>query len=47
MSAVQVTHQTACPAVAAAETGEELSGRPAQIKWVNDILVDRRRSAAS
>ena len=43
MSAVQATHLTACAAVAAAETIEELSGRPAQIKWVNDILVNGRK----
>ena len=34
---------TACAAVAVAETIEELSGRPAQIKWVNDIFVDGRK----
>ena len=34
---------TACAAVAVAETIEELSGRPAQIKWVNDVLVDDRK----
>ena len=43
MGAVQATHLTACAAVAAAETIEELSGRPAQIKWVNDILADGRK----
>ena len=34
---------TACAAVAVAETIEELSGRPAQIKWVNDVLVDGKK----
>lgn len=43
MSAVQATRLTACAAVAVAETIEELSGRLAQIKWVNDIFVDGRK----
>lgn len=43
MSAVEATRLTACAAVAVAETIEVLSGRPAQIKWVNDILVDGRK----
>ena len=43
MSAVEATRLTACAAVAVAETIEELSGRPAQIKWVNDIFVDDRK----
>ena len=43
MSAVRATNLTACAAVAAAETIEELSGHAAQIKWVNDILMDRRK----
>lgn len=43
MSAVEATRLTACAAVAVAETIEELSGRAAQIKWVNDILVDGRK----
>ena len=34
---------TACAAVAVAGTIEELSGRPAQIKWVNDVLVDGKK----
>ena len=34
---------TACAAVAAAETVEELSGRSAGIKWVNDIVMDGRK----
>ncbi|MCR5577551.1 MAG: biotin--[acetyl-CoA-carboxylase] ligase [Oscillospiraceae bacterium] len=34
---------TACAAVAVAETVEELSGRQAQIKWVNDVLVDGKK----
>ena len=43
MSAVEATRLTACAAVAVAETIEELSGRQAQIKWVNDIFVDGRK----
>ena len=43
MSAVEATRLTACAAVAVAETIEALSGREAQIKWVNDILVDGRK----
>lgn len=43
VSAVEATRLTACAAVAVAETIEELSGRPAQIKWVNDIFVDGRK----
>ena len=34
---------TACAAVAVAETIEELSGKAAQIKWVNDVLVDGKK----
>ncbi|MDO4989412.1 MAG: biotin--[acetyl-CoA-carboxylase] ligase [Eubacteriales bacterium] len=34
---------TACAAVAVAGTIEELSGRQAQIKWVNDVLVDGKK----
>ena len=34
---------TACAAVAAALTIEELSGKATQIKWVNDVLVDGRK----
>ena len=43
VSAVEATRLTACAAVAVAETIEELSGRPAQIKWVNDIFADGRK----
>ncbi len=43
VSAVEATRLTACAAAAAAETIEELSGKPAQIKWVNDIFVDGRK----
>ena len=43
MSAVEATRLTACAAVAVAETIEALSGKQAQIKWVNDILVDSRK----
>ena len=41
--AAQAVRLTACAAVAAAETIEELSGRETRIKWVNDILVDGRK----
>ena len=34
---------TACAAVAVALAIEELSGRPANIKWVNDIYMDKRK----
>ena len=43
LRAAQATRLTACAAVAAAETIEELSGREAQIKWVNDIYLDERK----
>ncbi len=43
MSAMAATRLTACAAVAAAETIEELSGRKSEIKWVNDIFVDGRK----
>ena len=39
----EATRLTACAAVAAAETIEALSGRGAQIKWVNDIFVGGRK----
>ena len=39
ISAVEATGITACAAVAVAEAIEELSGIPAEIKWVNDVLV--------
>ena len=37
--AEETTPVTACAAVAVAESIEELSGEPAQIKWVNDVYV--------
>ena len=41
------THQTplltAAAAVAAAEAAESLCGRPVQIKWVNDLLLDGKK----
>ena len=43
MRAEEAVRLTACAAVAAAETIEELSGRETRIKWVNDILVDGRK----
>ncbi len=36
---------TTCAAVAVAELAEELAGRPAQIKWVNDVFLDNRKVA--
>ena len=43
MQAVDAVHLTACAAVAVAEAIEALSGREAQIKWVNDIFVGGRK----
>ncbi len=43
LSAAEAARITACAAVAAAETIEELSGRQARIKWVNDVLVDGKK----
>lgn len=43
LPAAEATAITACAAVAAAETIEELSGAPAQIKWVNDVLVGGKK----
>ena len=43
MRASEATRLTACAAVAAAETLEELSGRETQIKWVNDIMMEGRK----
>lgn len=40
MGAEQSAMLTAVAAVAVAEAVESLSGRPAQIKWVNDVLID-------
>ena len=41
--ASQSTNITACAAVAVALSIEELSGRPASIKWVNDIYMEKRK----
>lgn len=43
LPAAEATRITACAAVAVAETLEELSGRPAQIKWVNDVFMDGKK----
>ena len=43
LPASQATGITACAAVAVAETLEELSGRSAQIKWVNDLMMDGKK----
>ena len=43
MQAVDAVRLTACAAVAVAEAIEALSGRAAQIKWVNDIFVGGRK----
>ena len=43
LPASQVTRVTACAAVAVAETLEALSGRPLQIKWVNDLFLDGKK----
>ena len=43
LPAAEATRITACAAVAVAETLEELSGRAAQIKWVNDVFMDGRK----
>lgn len=43
MDARQATDLTACAAVAVAEAIEELSDLNAQIKWVNDVLVDEKK----
>ena len=42
-NAAESTNITACAAVAAALGIEELSGKPAKIKWVNDIYMDDRK----
>ena len=36
---------TFCAALAVAETAEALTGRPARIKWPNDVLVEGRKVA--
>ena len=43
MSAQLSTRITACAAVAVAEAIEELTGCRAEIKWVNDVLVDGKK----
>ena len=43
MSAQLSTRSTACAAVAVAEAIEELTGCRAEIKWVNDVLVDGKK----
>lgn len=43
MSAEQSAGLTAMAAVAVAEAVERLSGRKAQIKWVNDVLLDGKK----
>lgn len=43
MPAVDATRLTACAAVAVSEAIEVLSGREAEIKWVNDIFVGGRK----
>ena len=43
LPAAEAARLTACAAVAVAKTIEELSGKAAQIKWVNDVLVDGRK----
>ena len=43
LPAAEATRITACAAVAVAETLEELSGRKAQIKWVNDVFMDGKK----
>ncbi len=43
LEAAEAVRLTACAAVAAAEAIEEFSGRPAAVKWVNDVLVDGRK----
>ena len=43
MPAVDATRLTACAAVAVSEAIEALSGRDAEIKWVNDIFVGGRK----
>lgn len=43
MDAVSAVNITACAAVAVAEAIEETAGVPAQIKWVNDVLVGGKK----
>lgn len=43
LPAAEAVQITACAAVAVAETLEELSCRPARIKWVNDVYMDGKK----
>lgn len=43
LPAAEAVQITACAAVAVAETLEELSRRPTQIKWVNDVYMDGKK----
>ena len=43
MAAADSTAVTACAAVAEAQTIEEFSSRPAEIKWVNDVFVGEKK----
>jgi len=43
MKAEETTGLTACAAVAVAEAIEEITGRSAGIKWVNDVLMDGKK----
>ena len=43
LPAAEAVRLTACAAVAVAESVEELSGRAAGIKWVNDVYIDGRK----
>lgn len=43
LPAARAVQITACAAVAVAETLEELAGRPARIKWVNDVLMEGKK----
>ena len=43
LPAAEATALTACAAVAVAESIEALSGKAAQIKWVNDVLIDGKK----
>ncbi len=42
-AAAEAVALTACAAVAVAESVESLSGHPAQIKWINDVLMDGKK----
>lgn len=43
MPAAEAARLTVCAAVAVAEAVEELTGRRAGIKWVNDVLLDGKK----